>query len=152
MEGAKTSINHYYSFMKKIFFVFASMILSFAVQSQVMQVKAQWATLSIPQLKCWECKDRLDQYLLTEKGPSGDGGIVQWKIVLTNATMRIQYVPDRITLGYIRTAIANAGFDVDSVKAEPENYKLLPPICKRKEEGGGPQKNKPCSLPPEERN
>ncbi len=139
--------------MKKIFFSLLFLLILFAAHSQVMQSNAVWATLSIPQLKCWECKDRLEQFLLTEKGSNGDAGIIQWRIALTNATMRIQYVPDRIALSYIRTEIANAGFDVDSIKAEPENYKLLPPICKRKEEGGGQKKGAPpCTLPPDERN
>ena len=40
--------------------------------------------------------------------------------------MRIQYVPDRMPLSYIRTAINNAGFDADSTKAEPDSYKMLP--------------------------
>ena len=55
-------------------------------------------------------------------------------------------MPDR--MGYIRTAINNAGFDADSTKAEPDSYKMLPPIYKRTEEGGGPQKGKPCNMPP----
>lgn len=139
--------------MKKILFSFLFLSILFVAQSQIMQAKPLWATLSIPQLKCWECKDRLEQMLLTEKGPGGDAGILQWKLVLTNATMRIQYVPDRITLAYIKTAIANEGFDVDSVQAVPESYKMLPPTCKRKIDGGGQKKGEPsCTLSPEERN
>ena len=146
-------ISHYFLSMKKIFFSFLLIVIFADARSQVMQSKPLWATLSIPQLKCWECKDRLEQFLLTEKGPSGDAGILQWKLVLTNATMRIQYIPDRITIAYIKNAIANEGFDVDSIQAVPESYKMLPPICKRKADGGGQKKGEPsCSLPPDERN
>ncbi len=120
--------------------------------AQVMQAKAQWTTLSVPQLKCWECKDRLDKYLLREKGPTDDAGIIKWNINMTSGTIRVQYVPDRITLDYIKTAINNAGFDVDSAKATPDSYNKLPPICKRAAEGGGQQKGQaPCKLPPNER-
>lgn len=135
--------------MKNVCFVLV--LFAFAVQSkaQVMQQKAQWATVSIPQLKCWTCKERLEQYLAREKGPNGDAGIVKWVINMNAGTMRIQYVPDRITLDYIRTAINNAGFDADSTKAEPETYKTLPPLCKRAADGGGPQKGKPCNIPPD---
>lgn len=117
-------------------------------RAQVMQQKAVWATISVPQMKCWTCKEKLENYLLKEKGPNNDAGIVRWTINMNAATIRIQYVPDRITLDYIRTAINNAGFDADSTKAEPDSYNLLPPLCKRKEDGGGPQKGKPCNIPP----
>jgi len=135
--------------MKK--FLTAVVLLFFTLngQSQVMQQKAVWATISVPQMKCWTCKERLDNYLLKEKGPEGDAGILKWTINMNAATIRIQYVPDRINLDYIRTAINNAGFDADSAKAEPDSYKMLPPICKRKEDGGGPQKGKPCNIPPD---
>ena len=117
-----------------------------------MQTKAQWATLSVPQMKCWECKDRLDKYLEREKGPTDDAGIMKWSVNMTAGTLRIQYVPDRITLDAIKTAINNAGFDVDSAKATPDSYSKLPPICKRAAEGGGQLKGKPpCKLPPNER-
>lgn len=117
--------------------------------AQVMQAKAQWTTLSVPQLKCWECKDRLEKYLTREKGPTDDAGIMKWNINMTSGTIRIQYVPDRINVDAIKTAINNAGFDADSTKATPDSYAKLPPICKRAAEGGGQQKGAaPCKLPP----
>lgn len=114
-----------------------------------MQQKAVWATISVPQLKCWTCKEKLEAYLYQENGPNNDAGIVKWIINLNAATIKIQYVPDRITLDYLRTVLNNAGYDADSTKATDEAYKALPPLCKRKEDGGGPQKGKPCNLPPE---
>lgn len=113
-----------------------------------MQQGPVWATINVPQLKCWVCKEKIDAYLLTEKGPNGDAGIIKWVININTGTLRIQYIPDRITLDYIRVALNNAGFDADSTKAESQAYKALPPSCKRKEDGGGPQKGKPCNLPP----
>jgi len=135
--------------MKKLFFVGIMLMLLTNVKSQVMQQNAQWATINVPQLKCWMCKERLENYLAREKGASGDAGIVKWTINMNAGTLRIQYIPDRMTLDYIRTVINNAGFDADSTKAEPDSYKMLPPVCKRKEDGGGPQKGKPCNIPPD---
>src|SRR5690242_13265000 len=103
--------------MKHIFFLIVLFFLSVHAEAQVMQQKAVWSTISIPQLKCWTCKERLENYLLKEKGPSGDAGIIKWTINMNAATMHIQYVPDRMTLDYIRVAINNAGFDADSTKA-----------------------------------
>ena len=135
--------------MKKLLFAMLLVGAVSAANAQVMQAKAQWATLSVPQLKCWECKDRLDKYLTREKGPTDDAGIMKWAINMTSGTIRIQYVPDRINLDAIKTAINNAGFDVDDTKATPDSYGKLPPICKRTEEGGGQQKGQlPCKLPP----
>lgn len=134
--------------MKKIFAVVFFYILYVQAHGQVMQQKAVWATISIPQLKCWVCKEKLEAFLLTEKGSNDDAGIIKWTISLGAATMRIQYVPDRMTLDYIHLAINNAGYDADSTKAVQEAYMALPPICKRKEDGGGPQKGKPCNIDP----
>ncbi len=100
--------------MKKLFFVMFLVCIVGILNAQVMQAKPQWANIQVPQLKCWECKDRLEKYLSREKGPNDDAGIVRWTINLNTAILRIQYVPDRITLDYLRTAIANAGFDADT--------------------------------------
>ena len=137
--------------MKKILVVLLVSVIAVYSQAQVMQAKAQWATITVPQLKCWECKDRLEKYLFKEKGPNDDAGIIRWTISMPQANIRIQFLPDRISLDYIRTVIANAGFDADTVNATEDSYKILPPACKRKEEGGGPQKGKPCTLPPDQR-
>jgi hypothetical protein len=48
----------------------------------------------------------------------------------------------------LRTALNNAGFDADNELATEESYKMLPPICKRATEGGGPQPRKPCHIEP----
>ena len=135
--------------MKKLIGCVIVLIFASHAQAQVMQQKAQWAAISVPQLKCWTCKDKLEKFLLTEKGPNGDAGIVKWTIAMNTGTLKIQYVPDRITLDYIKVAINNAGFDADSTTAEPQAYKALPPLCKRAADGGGPQKGKPCNLPPD---
>jgi periplasmic mercuric ion binding protein len=142
MEGNKLLNYH----MKYSVLLALVLICSVAVNAQ--EKRPEWATIKIPQLKCWECKERLDKYLLKEKGPNDDAGIIRWQMNLQSATMRIQYMPSRITLNYIKTAIANAGFTADEITAEETSYKKLPPICKTAEEGGGPQKGKPCHLPP----
>jgi len=134
--------------MKIVLFIIA-ILFTMGARAQVMQGKAQWATISVPQLKCWECEQRLNQYLIREKGPGTDAGIVQWKMDLRNATIKIQFIPDRMPLDYIRTAIANAGFDADTIKAEPDSYKILPIQCRKKEDGGGPFKY--CELEPADR-
>ena len=136
--------------MKRII-VAALILISIKTSAQVMQAKAQWATIKVPQLKCWECQQRLDQFLTREKGPNADAGIIQWQDNLHNGTLRIQFFADRITLDYIRTEIANAGFDADTVTAEPDSYKRLPPPCRKATDGNGYGPFKYCNLAPEDR-
>ena len=136
--------------MKKII-IAALILISIKSNAQVMQAKAQWATIKVPQLKCWECQQRLDQFLIREKGPNTDAGIIQWKDDLRNGALKIQFFADRITLDYIRTEIANAGFDADTVTAEPDSYKRLPNACKKATDGNGFGAFKFCNLSPEDR-
>ena len=138
--------------MKNLIICIVALAFTHSASAQVMQAKAVWATLSVPQMKCWECRDRLEKYLTREKGPNDDAGLMKWNINMTSGTVRIEYVPDRITLDYIKTAINNAGYDVDNQKATPDSYNKLPPICKRADDGGGQLKGQaPCKLPPSDR-
>ncbi len=118
----------------------------FAANAQ--QPKFQWLTVKSANLKCWECKERLDKYLLVENKANMEMGIMQWKINLLQGEIKFQYLPDRTNPEAIKAALNNAGFDADNDKAEPEAYQKLPPICKRAEQGGGPLKGKPCHVQP----
>jgi len=134
--------------MKKLLFLFAFVLGMYVANAQVMSAKAQWVTFKSANLRCWECKDRLDKYLKTENNASFENGIVTWKINLLQGEIKLQYYPDRVTADDIKTAINNAGFDTDDAKAEEEAYKKLPPACKRAEDGGGPKKGAPCHIQP----
>jgi mercuric ion binding protein len=111
------------------------------------QQKPEWVTIKSANLKCWECKERLDKWLLKEKGIT-ESGITNWKINLLQGEIKVQYLPNYITPDAIRISLNNAGFDADAEKAEPDAYKKLPPSCKRAEDGGGPQKGKSCHVQP----
>ena len=131
--------------MKRILLGLVLMIAaSYTVNAQ--QVGPQWVTIKSANLKCWECRDALDKYLLKEKGIT-ESGIIQWKINLLQGEIRIQYLPDHTNPQSLRITLNNAGFDADTEKAEPDAYKKIPPSCKRAEDGGGPQKGKPCHMP-----
>lgn len=110
--------------------------------------KQQWVTIKSANLKCWECKERLEKYLVVENKANMESGMIQWKINLLQGEIKVQFWPDRTNENTIRAALNNAGFDADTEKAEPEAYKKLPPICKRAEDGGGPQPKKPCHIQP----
>jgi hypothetical protein len=132
--------------MKRILLV-ASLLVASVCGLNAQQVGPQWVTIKSANLRCWECRDNLDRYLLKEKGLT-ENGIVQWKINLLQGEIRIQYLPDHTNPDALRITLNNAGFDADNEKADPEAYKKIPPSCKRAEDGGGPQKGKPCHIAP----
>lgn len=132
--------------MKRIFLPLLIVLAASYVHAQ--QPKPEWVTIKSANLRCWECKERLDRYLIVENKANMESGMMQWKINLLQGEIRIQFLPDRTSASVIKTALNNAGFDADDEKAEPEAYQKLPPICKRAKDGGGPQKNKPCHVQP----
>jgi periplasmic mercuric ion binding protein len=122
-------------------------LIGFLANSFAQNGRPLWATIKTPNLRCWECKKRLEDYMAREIAQT-ESGIMKMQINLLSGTTRVQYRPDRVSLNYIQTAFANAGFDADDIKAEEDSYKKLPPACKRVEEGGGPKKGKPCHMQP----
>ena len=130
----------------RIVITFFIMLIGFISNAQM--PKQQWVTIKSVNLKCWECKERLEKYLVVENKANMESGMIQWKINLLQGEIKVQFWPDRTDESTIRTALNNAGFDADEEKAEPEAYKKLPPICKRSEDGGGPQPKKPCHIQP----
>jgi mercuric ion binding protein len=133
--------------MKKILFLTGCLLAGFS-SSHAQQPKPEWVTIKSANLRCWECKERLDKYLLMENKANMESGMMTWKINLLQGEIKVQFLPDRTSASAIKAALNNAGFDADADKAEPEAYKSLPPICKRAEDGGGPQPRKPCHVQP----
>ena len=132
--------------MKYIATLLALVIFNGSLEAQ--QPKSEWVTIKSANLKCWECKERLERYLVVENKSNMQSGLIQWKYNLLQGEIKLQFWPDRTSADEIRTALNNAGFDADDAKAEEDAYAKLPPICKRAADGGGPQKGKPCHVPP----
>ena len=134
--------------MKKIMLVFLLAAFTLVAQSQVMSNKAQTVVIKSANLRCWECKERLEKYLLVQNKSYLESGMIEWKINLVQGEIKVKFLPDRVSADDIRVAINNAGFDADAEKAEPDAYKKLPSACKRIEDGGGPKKGAPCHIQP----
>jgi periplasmic mercuric ion binding protein len=133
---------------KKLFFSFVAM-LSFALATNAQNKPAEWITIKSNNLRCWECKERLEKYLIVENKASWESGVIQMRFNLLQNEIRFQYWPSRVTPEDIRAGINNAGFDADKDKAEETAYKKLPPACKRTEDGGGQKKGAPpCHIEP----
>ena len=132
--------------MKRILVTTFALVIVYALHAQ--QPGLQWVTIKSANLRCWECKERLEKWLIVENKSNMEQGIAQWKINLIQGEIKLQYLPDRTNPETIRAAINNAGFDADDEKAEEGAYSKLPAACKRAEDGGGPKNGKPCHVKP----
>ncbi|MEQ1624248.1 MAG: hypothetical protein ABL870_06110, partial [Sediminibacterium sp.] len=59
--------------------------------------KALWITIKSANLKCWECRESLDKYLIVENNSNFEKGIIQWKYNLLKGEIKLQYFPDRVS-------------------------------------------------------
>jgi periplasmic mercuric ion binding protein len=75
-------------------------------------------------VNCKTCETILENYMKREDG------IIYCHVDYYTHLATIKYYTDRNNPLYIEYAIANAGFDADTVAANPDSYKRLPPICR----------------------
>lgn len=110
--------------MKKLgMLLMASMLISIAGFSQVKKASLS-ATIQTPTLHCESCKKRVEDDL------KRIDGIQKYTVDFKRKTVKVTWLTDRTNIEYIKTAIANAGYDADDVKANPEAYNRLPKTCK----------------------
>ncbi len=134
--------------MKQFMVLAFLLFIGFVANAQVMSAKGQTVVIKSANLRCWECKEKLEKYLTIQNKAYLESALLEWKIDLLHGEIKIKFLPDRASVEDIRAALNNAGFDADTEKAEPEAYKKLPPACKRVEDGGGPKKGMPCHVDP----
>jgi periplasmic mercuric ion binding protein len=91
----------------------------------------QTVTIQTPTVQCESCKKRIEDYLKREDGVQK--ATVDFKKHVTKVT----FVAERTNIENVKTAIANAGYDADDVKADEGAYKKLPKCCQKPADGGG---------------
>ncbi|MGH2643294.1 MAG: heavy-metal-associated domain-containing protein, partial [Chitinophagaceae bacterium] len=79
-------------------------------------------------VQCTMCRKRITDYFRREPG------VLRVDVNYYNKIVTVRYMPSVIPPSYILTDIANLGYDADTVKANPDFYKLLPKCCQK---GGG---------------
>lgn len=99
------------------------LLLSFSTSAQ--QQKPVTVKINTPTVQCEKCKKRIEDYLKVEEGVLKI--LVDYKQKKTTVT----YLLDRTNLENIKTAIANAGYDAEDVKADVDIYSMLPNCCKK---------------------
>lgn len=98
-------------------------------------------TIKTPQAVCDLCKTKIENYLKRYDG------VLEINVNIKKGETKVKYVVDRINIEEIKTAIANCGFDAGDVPAAPDFYKLLPPCCKKPEDGGIKPKTPSQQIP-----
>ncbi len=120
--------------MKKIVLLTSvTTLISFGASAQTKAL--QVAKISMPTFQnCDVCKTNLEQYLKRIDGVTFVNAIAKKKEIT------VKYLTDRTNIEFIKTSIANAGYDAAEIAANPESYKALPKCCKKPEDGGGKPK------------
>ena len=67
--------------MNKIAFVVILLVGSLTI-ARAQSSKSEWVTVKSANLKCWECKERLERYLIVENKANMESGMIQWKFNL----------------------------------------------------------------------
>jgi copper chaperone CopZ len=107
---------------------FIATILSFSLFYTVTaQIKVKdKAVISTPTVQpCDKCKDQIEFFI------GKTDGVITVKVDLKRKTTTVAWLTDRTNKEFIKTAIANLGFDADDIEAEEFAYKRLPPCCKK---------------------
>lgn len=94
------------------------------------------AKIKTPTVQCEMCKNTIERYLKREEG------VISSKVDYKKKITTVKFYADRTNIEYVKTAIANAGYDADNVTANPDSYNALPKCCKKPEDGGGETKKK----------
>lgn len=95
-------------------------MVGFAQQAKPFTVK-----INTPSVQCEKCKKRIEDYLKVEEG------IIKINVDFKQKKTTVSYLTDRTNLENIKTAIANAGYDAEDVKAALDVYLKLPTCCKK---------------------
>jgi copper chaperone CopZ len=118
--------------MKPLYLLLLSIGLAGSAAAQ--QKKPVTVKIQTPGMLCDECKQRVEDQVKYEEGVTKVVGYPRSKYIM------VTYFADRTNIENIKTAIANAGYDADDVKADEDAYKRLPKDHRRPEDGGHQKK------------
>lgn len=109
--------------MKKVLILFATFFVMFSINAQ--QKKPITVKINTPSVQCEMCKKKIEDYLKFEEG------VIKSLVDFKQKKTTVSYLADRTNLENVKTAIANAGYDADDVKADKDAYEKLPKCCKK---------------------
>jgi periplasmic mercuric ion binding protein len=110
--------------MKFIQLIVIAILFSFSYATAQKKATGK-AIIKTPGITCEICKDRVEHSLFKMYG------ITSIKADFKKHITTVTWLTDRTNIEEIKTAIANAGYDADDVRAEDDAYKRLPTGCKK---------------------
>lgn len=107
--------------MVKIYVVLAFTLLTICagyaqVQTAQIQTSAQ----------CEMCKKKIEKKVMAVKG------VKNAVLDMNTKTVKVKYDSKKVQLNEIKTAITQAGYDADDMKADEKAYSQLEDCCKKK--------------------
>jgi mercuric ion binding protein len=119
--------------MKRIFLMFVAAILTVGVVSAQLKENADLAkagakllktTINVPTMVCSSCVKTVTNALKKVEG------VKTAKVDLKKKTATVTYASTKVTVDKLEKAIADAGYDANDVKRNPEAYEKLDACCK----------------------
>jgi periplasmic mercuric ion binding protein len=112
--------------MFKLLFSFFLAIAFTSVSAQTKPI--QTVKISTPTVQCGMCKTKIEGDLKRYDG------IIFVNVNYKKKETTVKYITDRINEEFIKTAIANIGYDANEIAATSDSYKMLPKCCKKPED------------------
>ncbi|MCX6143267.1 MAG: heavy-metal-associated domain-containing protein [Ignavibacteriales bacterium] len=122
--------------MKRIFLMFVAAILTVGVVTAQLKQSAEAAkadtkvlktTIKVPTIVCGSCVTTVTNALKKVDG------VKTAKVDLKKKTATVTYASTKATVDKLEKAIADAGYDANDVKRNPEAYEKLDACCKTDE-------------------
>ncbi len=104
--------------------VITPLLLMLMLAMPVLAGGIQEATISLPTIQCGSCKATIGSALKRLKG------VRKVKIDVDAKSAVVKFDSGKLTLSTIENAIAAAGYDANSTKADPDAQKHLSPCCR----------------------
>lgn len=119
--------------MNKTTLVFFALILSASIglgqsKSNPAVSTTRIDTIKVPTIQCGSCKSAV------EKAVKALDGVTSAKADLKKKFVAVEFVPAKLNLEKIETAITLAGYAANDKKADPEAYEKLDDCCKLPED------------------
>ncbi len=111
--------------MKKIWILLIMIFFTVGVVNAQKRRTTKRVQIKVP-VECQACQHLIERYFKREPG------IVRMQISYRKNLVRVMYNSERTTPSRIRNTIAYLGFNADTVKANPESQRRLPPCCRPK--------------------
>lgn len=112
--------------MKSIIFSLALIFIAFVGTSNTFApTKNTTIVIKTESIQCGECKERIEEALIKEKGV---------KSVTVNVEKKettVVFNPKKTNVDAIKKAISAVGYDADEVVAETTAYEKLPACCQK---------------------